>query len=510
MLVKPIRLRAIDGGLDLSVQPHHIDNAKSPRMKDVFFFKGEMRKAPGGIQIGTDFPENVQWVGVWAKENGSLLPIAVTKLDLYYYVAGNTKRWVKEAGGSGFTFTSGAIERFSLQFFDDALYIVSDNNVIRTWNGTPGSTHTAVADGYTARAMTVINNRLMLVAVRPSAGGVLAAQDVRWTANGIVDFTAAGSGGTTLSDRNDTVRNIAKLGPFRGIIYKDESLVEVRATGNAEEPFEFTELLPGLGILCGYSLVEWPGGHFFVGSDEQIYNYTGGNLDAVGEEIKDEFFALLDPARYDHVIGSYDLVANEYILGIPDDIALATGCSGYWAYNIRKRRWRQGVYKNHIYISQSPTKIATGETIDASRKQILISAGKKIFRLDDSMFSFDGESIDFQWESKDFISEDEEKELTLKEVIVQYAVDGIAELTLETSTDEGETFSNPETKILGKAADGTVLPQNRTHYVNFSPLLTAMLFRIRLRNSIPGQRLRLDSIILRVSYAQLQRPEAHQ
>jgi len=60
--VRPIRIRPVDGGLKVSTTGELIEPKFSPAMRDVSYFRNELRKAFGGIQLGADFDEAVQWV----------------------------------------------------------------------------------------------------------------------------------------------------------------------------------------------------------------------------------------------------------------------------------------------------------------------------------------------------------------------------------------------------------------------------------------------------------------
>src|SRR3989304_530599 len=84
-LQKRIRIRPADGGLNVSKTGELIDTKQSPAMRDVYFFRNEMRKAHSGSQLGNDLDNSVVNMSLWKKLDGMIYPITLTTRDLYYY-----------------------------------------------------------------------------------------------------------------------------------------------------------------------------------------------------------------------------------------------------------------------------------------------------------------------------------------------------------------------------------------------------------------------------------------
>src|SRR3989304_3995545 len=335
-LRKRIRIRPADGGLNVSKTGELIDTKQSPAMRDVYFFRNEMRKAHSSSQLGSDLDNSVVNITLWKKLDGITYPAAITTRDLYYY---QNAIWNKTSPVGG---VSGTVNNYiTAVAFNDVLYFVSFDFELRSWSGS-GNLHAAVVGGFAAKGMEVINNRIVLAHIIDS--GVAAAQTIKWTQNGSVVFTGTGSGTRDLAERSDAIQNIRKLGPYRGLVYKEESIVDMRATGDASFPFDTTELVGGLGLLCPYSLVEWAGGHFFVSNDESIFGFDGSKFDDIGADIRDEFFSNLNANHYDIVIGFFNRRTSEYIIIIPIGSQLGVSPSLYYAYDTRKKRWRSGIY----------------------------------------------------------------------------------------------------------------------------------------------------------------------
>lgn len=489
VLTSATRIRPWDGGLNTEDPPDSLDLRKMPSCNDVFFYRGELRKALGGTKVGSDFADMVLWHGIWQRHDGTIMPVAITSAHLYYYDAAGG--WTQVNGGGGWAgFIVSGLERFVVQAMDDVLYFASDNNVLRSWDGDPLNNHVAVAGGFTARGMTVLNHHLILLATR--TGATLEAQTLRFTQNGSVVFTGVGSGSLDVADREDTLQNIAKLGPFRALAYKDTSVVEVRVTGDANAPFEQSEIIPGLGLLCPYSLVEWAGGHLFMGSDEQIYNYSGSNLDPIGSEIVSDLFANLDHERRRDVVAGFDNALGEYIVLLPDPNG--TGLKQYFAYNVKRRRWRSGEYPNASHITCGPTTVSGNVAVVPRTRYhtFIATVTKRIFRLEESaQASFDGTALNFNAHTVDFIAQEDGEEITIGKVRIGYVVGSSpVSVLVDASVDGGATWNTATNVTLGSGIAAGVV-----HYEEATfPDVTGRQIRIRLRNSIASESLRIRSL----------------
>jgi len=510
---KLIRIRPLDGGLRTDVTAENIELKQSPRMQDTYFFKNELRKAYGSSQLGSTLAHPAVSTGLFKKLDGILVPFAITTKNLYRFQNGD---WVIVAPGSSLSGTLG--KQISATVFDGSLFFISLEYELRSWNG--AAAHAEVSGGFAAKGMDFVNNRLVLVNVIEN--GVQLGQTIKWTQNGIVSFTGTGSGSRDLADRSDHIQNIRKLGPYRAFVYKEDSIVDMRATGDASFPFDTTEFIGGLGLLCAYSLTEWAGGHFFVGNDENIYSTNGNGLEKIGDAIRYEFFSQLNPSTLDLVTGFYDRVTREYIIIIPIGSASSTAPSLYYAYNTDNKRWRSGIYDKLTSFSRYLSSLGVSWDEDvgtwdqatdtwndeigtATRQSTIVSTSDgKIHQLKDTVFSFNGTPLSFSWESGDIVGPEDGDEVTLLEVIVGYIVDGNSSLTVDASNDGGNSFSQASTVALG----GSLLIQGDIQYVHVPFVLTGDLIRVRLRNSNASEKIRLVSLAPRVNISSSTRSEA--
>ena len=501
---KRIRIRPVDGGLKVDLTAELIEPKYSPAMRDTYYFRNELRKSFGGEQIGTDFAHAVMWVGLWTKLDQVKLPVAITTKDVLYFSGGAWKY------ASPANLLSGTTTKpVSVVFFNDVMYFGSYDYELRSWDGS--SSHAAVSGGNAFKTIETLNNRLLMGNI--ISNGVAYAQQVKWSQNGTATFSGTGSGSQDLVDRDDEIRVIKKMGPFRGFVYKAESIVEARATGEVTSPFEFSEKIGGFGILCPSSIVHWARGHMFIATDEEIYNFDGSNLDNIGKDIRDELFPLLNPSLLDKVVAGYTRDTQEYLVVIPS--VGETENSLFYAFDPRRRRWRSGRYPNVTSIGSystalglswdeavgswdAQTKAWNEELGTASRQSVIVgTTTKRVFKLTEGVHTFDGSALQFEYSTGDVVGENDGDELTLLEVIVGYIVDGTAALTVDASVDRGASFEGAVAADLG----GGSLVSGDIQYVHVPMLVTGDNIRARLRNSNSAHVIRIVSITLRLSIA---------
>jgi len=514
--VRPIRIRPVDGGLKVSTTGELIEPKFSPAMRDVSYFRNELRKAFGGIQLGADFDEAVQWVETWRRLDGLYQTVVITTKNLLSYNP-TTGLWVEISPSD--TLTGTIRNPVSVQFFNDVMYFSSLDYELRSWSGNISDVHTVVSGGRSSKALETINNRLVLAHIIES--GDDRSQTIKWTINGGISFTGTGSGTRDLTDREDSIQNIKKLGPFRGMIYKTESIVDMRSTGDIANPFDTTEMA-SLGLLLANSLISWAGGHFFVGSDENIYFFNGTGFEDIGSDIRDEFFSSLNYSSLDRAVGHFAEDTREYIIAIPTGTASNTAPSLYYAYEPKKKRWRSGLYRNLSCFGRYKTSAGISWDEDAgtwdqatdtwndeagteSRRQTLVGTDtKRVFLLDSAQLSFDGTALSFSYETGDMVGEEDGDEITLVEVIIGYIIDGTATLIVDISRDRGTTFTNSKNVALG----GAGLSDGDFHYAHASFLVTGNNIRVRIRNSSSSEKVRIISITPRISMSKSSRTEA--
>lgn len=475
-------------------------------MRDVEYYQNEMRKSSGTFQYGSTLPDPALYGAVYERQDGSIVYGMVITTKKLYQLFGNVLTEIPPTPG-GFTFTTvgTALERFQSITFDDVFYFVSPNNALRKWPG-GASTHSAVSGGFPAKGIMALNNHVVLVNTK--LGGTLEPQTVRWSQNyaGTISFSGLGSGANELADTQGGIQNCHPLTPLNGLIYKTDSVIEMRATGDVDAPFEFVERARGIGLLLPYTISSWKGAQFFVGSDEQIYLFDGGRFEDIGSPIRTDFFSMLDQTVPDHACAVFDPVYREYVIALPEPGTATQGAKPYFAYNVDHNRWRYGERAGVTWMETIRYKfILSSPAVQITRAYtgFILYAGK-IVSADPLATAFNGIEASMSYETADFIAEKDGEEGTLLEVIIGYHAHGVSfSLTIDISRDEGTTFEFPQTKTLGSGlGDGT------TQYEHVYFNVTGMKFRVRLRNSTANQLVHIRSIDLRMSTTAVDRPGA--
>lgn len=81
----------------------------------------------------------------------------------------------------------------------------------------------------------------------------------------------------------------------RLVIYRNSSITDLNATGDALNAFLPENRVFGIGCLLPWSLVSLGQFHIFVGNDFNIYAWDGANLDPIGSPIHQYVRQLFDP-----------------------------------------------------------------------------------------------------------------------------------------------------------------------------------------------------------------------
>jgi len=128
------------------------------------------------------------------------------------------------------------------------------------------------------------------------------------------------------------------------VIYMEEAIYNCYHTSSSTAPFTFMCAVPHIGLLGPRLCVSTPVGHFFVGSDKQIYQYVGGRaIEAIGDKINTSFFDDLNMA----VDGAYLIRNRGFAIHLADihcvGFCIPTGSSTVpdtmYVYDYHSRQW---------------------------------------------------------------------------------------------------------------------------------------------------------------------------
>ncbi|KKL10081.1 hypothetical protein LCGC14_2559410, partial [marine sediment metagenome] len=173
-------------------------------------------------------------------------------------------------------------------------------------------------------------------------------QRVQWTIVGGIsttplasDWTGTGSGNTDLEGvmGTDHIMTAEKLGNYM-IIYGERTIASQEYVGVVSDPFAFYIRVTNRGVVAPNAVVNLGNEHIFLGW-EDVYSYKGGReATAIGDNIRDELFAIVDPQYINRSFVVYDAVKDEVRVYIPTSGNEVPNV--YFSYNRRWKSWSRG------------------------------------------------------------------------------------------------------------------------------------------------------------------------
>lgn len=154
----------------------------------------------------------------------------------------------------------------------------------------------------TAKCVRSFNDFIVLV--HTTEDGDVKPFRVRWCKKGYPeiwknDENFLGEAGfTDLAETVDWAITAERLNYYL-VIYKERSIHLMEYVGSPTV-MRFTRLIDGIGIMAPRAVASLGNYHIFVGNDN-VYQVSPTSFDPIGDEIKDELFALINPERRDQV-----------------------------------------------------------------------------------------------------------------------------------------------------------------------------------------------------------------
>ena len=301
------------------------------------------------------------------------------------------------------------------------------------------------------------------------------------------DVDTAGAGYKDLKTDYGAILNGELLGNTL-YIYLEEAVYSCHFTGVASDPFIYEIKLPGVGLRSPRLLASNGDSHFFVGNDNNIYQYYGGrDKIPIGDPIKTEFFAALNTGsasgyRYADRAWAHILKDLEAVM-----FAIPTGATSsdptlFYVYFWRVGRWEKWDYADTI-CGMGDYERPAGKTLAA--QPVFTDSTGFIYKLDYSSTNDDATAIDAIIETKDFIV-DLQNQYAVMDVWVDASGDGAASsMAVSLSVDGGVTYGDAETVTVGTTWD--------CYHVNFG-LESGYSARLKFRNNTASQKLMLGRI----------------
>jgi hypothetical protein len=317
---------------------------------------------------------------------------------------------------------------------------------------------------------------------RTVESGVLFQDRVRWCAiEDDSDWTGTGAGYIDLDDTDD---GIVKLLPLGGtlVAYKETSLYNLHATGDRDDPVIKQLVSPGIGAAAMDTVLSIVGrdglpAHIFLGQGRggyNVYMYTGNILLPIGDDIKEELRDNLDPKQAGNAFAIVDQKRNQYMFFVC--YSGQTFPSRAWLYDIDTGQWKH-------WNMPPVTCVGTLETneVDDDVDAWTIYTGKvdslSTWMDPDTNTDANGVDIYMKAESGDWAVEKRESYATLYRLHIHYYDKGYTPIAVKTSTDGGDTWSDPSTVYLGQS-DGSADNSLRIAHVDL--MATGKRFRVRI------------------------------
>ena len=291
-----------DGGLVKNLPPYLIDDSAFSDGNNIMFSKGYMGK-----------------VGGWKKFSANKLDTTVYQIDNFYkfngdawFILCSTDKVYKYHDDLDTFEQIGAIVGGSLEhpLFTENVndYFVMTNGIdkVKYWDGQlasmaelPGLTD--CEGGVTSiLAKTLLSYKNFLILGGTTENGTSCPQRIRWSQIGNCTKWKNNSDGTgqagyaDLAEGVDWVQCMRPLGDYI-VIYKERS-IQVLAYVGGDTIFERRPTIMGTGLLAPKAIIDLGNEHLFVGPDN-IYSYDLVEVKVAGDDIKQDFFRILDPSK---------------------------------------------------------------------------------------------------------------------------------------------------------------------------------------------------------------------
>jgi len=150
----------------------------------------------------------------------------------------------------------------------------------------------------------------------------------------IEDYASGTSGSNVLTDTIGQLLRAKKLSSDM-IIYSSNTITTCRYLGQTVL-FIFPTLVYETGLFAEKALWDFVNIHFFLGTDQKIYGYTGGTqLIQIGNAIEDSLFSELDASKKNQI--SFGLDIGKHKLHIAFPINSTTYANRCYTYNYKQQ-----------------------------------------------------------------------------------------------------------------------------------------------------------------------------
>jgi len=229
-------------------------------------------------------------------------------------------------------------ERWQFATVSDKFCFTNGNVNVQAWTGTGYASDLNATYAKNARYCLTYADRLFLADLDVS--GSRNPWTLRWSKQGdATDWTDATAGEIEFIDTEDPITGIGQVG--NGLfVYKKKSIIMGYRTGDPNDPVTFPNTRKGIGLWAPYSLVHAMGTNAFLGEDD-FYMINGDRAEAIGGDIRPEFFRVVAKAQREKVIGFHNPHYDEILW-------LANTSDGQIAFVFN---WKDGTWQTYDFSS---------------------------------------------------------------------------------------------------------------------------------------------------------------
>jgi len=246
-----------------------------------------------------------------------------------------------------------------------------------------------------------------------------------------------------------------KLLNDRLVVYRNSSIVDFSATGDASAPFIPEGKVYGIGCMLPWSLVSVGQAHIFVANDFNVYSWDGVNLNPIGSPIHSYLRKMFDPSIaytwQNMPFAAAFMGFKEYWLVIPDQVC------GKWTaliFDYFRNSWTRDSFHNlnalaeHILPGAVGTSGYNEHGYPKNYPQLLAASDNGYFLIDericgDWFWRPDDGGMDMFVDTPDmFYDQTALQNATLQRVMVSddYPTPDGPAFKLEVSVDRGNSF----------------------------------------------------------------------
>ncbi len=152
-------------------------------------------------------------------------------------------------------------------------------------------------------------------------------------------YTTGTSGSYTLTDTVGKLLRAKKMGSDL-ILYSENSITTCRYIGGGLSIFIFPTLVYETGLFCEKGLWDFVRVHYFIGTDQKIYGYGGGQqLLPIGDQIEDSMFSSMDISKKDKVVVGVDPTKHKVYFFYPESGDTYSNKAYVYNYKQQPKTW---------------------------------------------------------------------------------------------------------------------------------------------------------------------------